>query len=228
MKILDLMKKHPPSILALWSGLLFAPLAAHSADTLESVEVPQDISKVTAQHIAILSSSLTAQHKALQSMIDHRTDFIVDVQRGTAAARNVIDRELLVLNNTNGKALAALFTAVVTQGDNAAAAPAKLDEFEANVRADVAAGVKLPALSTAKLDDAAKKLAQLAKTQSTGDRLKAFGKFFEDTKNSADKLQKEATDKATSASNALSAVKASVSDSLQTGTPTIETSPSTP
>lgn len=165
------------------------PLALQADDKLP---VPQELARTTAANLGTVSAMLTKTQKAVAAVIEERTDAIVELNRSTGIAQQGISREIAVLSSTRGEALAALYKAMLQQGEQAAQAPALLDASDAALRKDIAAGTVLSKLSTDKLDEAAKKLSTIATEQTPAERLRQTIAFFQHTKAATEKLHEEA------------------------------------
>lgn len=165
----------------------------------EELPVPAQLSAATAANIATLSSELSRHFKSANQATEARSEAIVDVHHLAAASRARVDHELNILANTNGTALSKSFTSIVQQGDAAAAQADKLAAIESDIRKDLAAATAPATLSTEKLDATARKLAVLAEAQSKRDRIKELYRFAKDTKESADKLEEKAGERAAKA-----------------------------
>lgn len=171
-----------------WSGM------AHAAPDAQApkLSAARQMSLTTATNLATVASSLDQQHKGVVAMVEQRTNAVVETERLAAIAQSEVNREMTVYANTRGAALAAFFTAITKEGDLSADSPANLDEMEAALRAEVAAGTAVPVVATDKLQAAAKKLAALAKQQSDRERLKETATFFKDTKAATEALHAKA------------------------------------
>lgn len=154
-----------------------------------------DSAELTAKNIALVSSALAAHQKRLNSVATTRASHIQSVTRLATNARRESDREVEILNQTGGAEIIKMFEALCEHGDRAALISAQTEAVEAAAKADIAAAYSPLAISTEKLDRAAKTLAVLAKQQSDKDRAKYFLQFLRDTRDESEKLLKASDEK---------------------------------
>ena len=179
-------------VLALLATAVALSAKSASAAVKEPLGSPEQLSLTAATNLSAVAAALELQHKGLIAMVGERTNSVVDLHRLASNSQKEVDSDLIVYDNTRGTVLAAFFTAITKHGDTSAEAPAQLDALEASIRAEVAAGVAVPALMTDKMQAAAKKLAVLAKQQSETDRIKEWVTFYKDTKAATEALQEKA------------------------------------
>lgn len=161
-------------------------------------KVPAELSDVTALNITMISAALAAHNNAVNTMIAARTDELVRIRQLAAKSQARVEREKTVYTNTGGAPVVRMFDSLAQQADAAGHLPARLEEQAADVRRDVGAAVATSAITTDKLDAAAKKLASLAQPQSGRERAKELLDFIRDVKKASDKLREEADAKAAS------------------------------
>lgn len=151
----------------------------------------QELAITTGTNLALISGKLAEHQKGVNEVAARRIDVIAWLERLAAERRLLVDRELIILQQTGGGDLVKLFDGARTLGDKAAASPAALDAVQVRAKAELTEGYTPLAISTDKLDQAAKALAALAKTSSNEAYLKFLGAYFKDVRASIDKLKQE-------------------------------------
>lgn len=146
--------------------------------------------ELTAKNIALVSSALTAHQNSVNAMATTRAAHILSVIRLGANAQRESDREVAILNRTGGDGIVKVFEALRDHGDQAALIFSQTAAAEAAAKADIAAAFTPLAISTEKLDRAAKTLAVLAKQQTDKERAKFLLQFLKDTRDESEKLAK--------------------------------------
>ena len=149
---------------------------------------------LTAKNIALVSSALTTHQKGINAIAATRSAHIVSVVGLAAKASRESDREIAILKQTDGTSIVKVYEALCEVGDQAALASAQAVSAEAATKADIAAAYTPLAISTDKLDRAAKTLATLATQQSDTDRAKFLLQFLKDTRDESEKLAKASKD----------------------------------
>jgi len=143
-------------------------------------------------NLGAVSAMLTKNQKDVESMIAQRTDAIVARERTAAEQRSKVAYELGVYGATRSGGLADSLQAMMRAGEGAAELPGELDAMEAALRAEVKASTTLPAMSNAKIDEAAKKLAVLAEDPTPRQRAEQAAAFFKATREEVRKLEEKA------------------------------------
>ncbi|NNG25547.1 hypothetical protein [Telluria aromaticivorans] len=192
--------KHLPRAVLAYAVVALPPLA--SATESNALPAPEQLSLTTATNLSAVAAELERQHKAVLGMVANRTDALVDLHRLAATAQKEADRNLLVLTNTRAAGLSGFIASITKHGDATAEAPAQLEAMEAAVRAELATITAVPAVATAKMQAAAKKLAGLSKQQSDADRLSEWRTFYKDTKTATEALHTEGEKTSAKADNA--------------------------
>jgi len=191
-----------------WLLLAFPCVTATAAP-----DAPAQLAGLTSKNLAMASSALSAHQKGTNEIAAARAAHIVSINRLSIDARQESDREVLVLKQTGGTEILKVYSALCEHGDNAAFASGQASAAEAAAKADVTAAYTPLAISTDKLDKAAKTLAGLAKEQSTEDRLKFLSQFARDIRDVSAKLEKEGATKKADADKKLDAAVEAVSTS---------------
>ena len=180
--------KHTKKITLIALSLLCRAASAAPSDAAASAEL-------TAKNIALVSSALAAHQKGLNAIAAIRAGNILSVTRLASNAQRESDREVAILKQTGGAEIVKTFEALCEHGDSAALVSAQTEAAEAAAKADIAAAYTPLAISTEKLDRAAKTLAVLAKRQTDKDRAKYLLQFLRDTRDESEKLLKASDDK---------------------------------
>lgn len=161
-----------------------------------------DLAQVTGTNVGFISSELTRYQKAVNEAAAKRIELIASVERLAAEARLEADREVMVLKTTGGTELLKVYDALREQSEKTGAAPALLDAVQAQARKD-ASSVHTPlAVSTGKLDEAAKTLARLSKSRSSSEDAHFLLSYLKETRAEVDKLRQESKKKEESADKA--------------------------
>lgn len=166
------------------------PLTCLCAMAKAAPDAPEKLASLTAKNLAMVSSALSAHQKGTNDIVATRAAHIVSINRLSIDARQESDREVSILKQTGGIEILKVYSALCEHGDNAALAAGQAETAEAAVKADVTAAYTPLAISTDKLDKAAKTLAGLAKEQSTEDRLRFLLQFAKDIRDESAKLEK--------------------------------------
>lgn len=153
-------------------------------------DAPAQLATLTSKNLAMVSSALSAHQKGTNDIAAARVAHIVSIHRLSIDARQESDREVSILKQTGGAEMLKVYSALCEHGDNAALAAGQASAAETAAKADVTAAYTPLAISTDKLDKAAKTLAGLAKEQSTEDRLKFLLQFAKDVRDESVKLEK--------------------------------------
>jgi hypothetical protein len=190
-----------------WLFLLAFPFATASA----APDAPAQLASLTSMNLAMVSSALSTHQKGTNDIAATRAAHIVSINRLSIDARQESDREVSILKQTGGTEILKVYSALCEHGDNAALASGQAAAAEAAAKSDVTAAYTPLAISTDKLDKAAKTLAGLAKEQSTEDRLKFLLQFAKDVRDESAKLEKASEAKKADADKKLDAAVEAVS-----------------
>lgn len=167
----------------------------------------QELAITTGTNLALISGKLAEHQKGVNEVTARRIDVIASLERLAAERRLLVDRELTILQQTDGGDLVKLLDGARTLGDKAAASPAAVDAVQARAKIELTGGYTPLAISTDKLDQAAKALAALAKTSSNEAYLKYLVAYFKDVRASIDKLKQESASSKQKADQAMAAVQ---------------------
>lgn len=155
-----------------------------------------ELANKTAANVAIVSSALAEHQKMFNAIATTRAENILSVLKIAAKGQQAAEREVAILKQTGGDDIVKMFDALCDLGERAAAISTQTDAANAAAMADITASYTPLAISTEKLDRAAKMLATLAKQQTDEDRAKNLLKFLKDTRDEAKALQEASnTDK---------------------------------
>lgn len=192
--------------LLLLSALPFATASA-------APEAPAQLASLTSKNLAMVSSALSAHQKGANNVATTRAAHILSIHRLSIDARQVSEREVSILKQTGGAEVLKVYMSLCEYGDNAALASGQAAEVEAAAKADIISAYAPLAISTDKLDKAAKTLAGLVKEQSAEERLKFLSQFAKNVREESVKLEKaseakkaEADKKLDTAAEAISAI----------------------
>lgn len=174
---------HTNKTLLIALSLLCGTASAAPGAAAESAEL-------TAKNIALVSSALAAHQKGLNAIATTRAGHIQSVTRLAANAQRESDREVAILKQTGGAEIVKMFEVLCEHGDRAALVSAQTEAAEDAAKADIAATYTPLAISTEKLNRAAKTLAVFAKQQTDKDRAKFLLQFLRDTRDESEKLLK--------------------------------------
>lgn len=167
----------------------------------------QELAITTGTNLALISGKLAEHQKDVNEVAARRINAIASLERLAAERRLDVDRELTILQQTGGNDLVKLFDGVRTLGDKAAASPAALDAVQARAMAELADGYTPLAISTDKLDQAAKALAELAKASSNEAYVKFVVAYFKEVRANIDKLKQESASSKQKADQEMAAVQ---------------------
>lgn len=181
------------------------PLTFLCAMANAAPDAPAKLASLTSKNLAMLSSALSAHQKGTNDIAATRAAHIVSINRLSIDARQESDREVSILKKMGGTEILKVYSALCEQGDNATLAAGQATAAEAAAKADVTAAYTPLAISTDKLDKAAKTLAGVAKEQSTEDRLKFLLQFSKDVRDESAKLEKASEAKKAEADKKLDA-----------------------
>jgi len=150
-----------------------------------------DLAEVTGTNIGFVSAKLSEHQQGINAIALKRIDLIASVERMAAEGRLNVDREVAILKQTGGADLVKLLDALRDYADKAAAAPTQLDAVQAQAKKDITAVYKPLAVSTDKLDSAAKSLASLAKAKTREERAKFLISYLKEARDDVNKLKQE-------------------------------------
>ncbi|QDG70248.1 hypothetical protein [Janthinobacterium tructae] len=173
---------------------VFAATLAYAEDGKENSKLssPAQLAKTTSAYLGAVSAMLSKQSAEVNRMIDERTDAIAARERAALTAQNRVKSEIEHYNMTRSNVLADSLQSMIRRSDRVATEPADLTSAEAALRSEIKVATALPLLSTDKLDSAAKKLAVLAEQQPPLERAQEAIEFYNATKASVNKIEKDA------------------------------------